>query len=186
MARIGKIAGGLVVTALLAASALAQTEADGTEADDEAGSLQTQGDCSPLVTDTQGNVTIDISCPTGLSERQLALILEALEENRGVPADQFEDLAQRLGVTRQALETFFALMGKENVPAAGPSGHRHQHEQSGGALLPARPVRGVLGALRRGPAHIVTQALGPGHPTTRAIADSLTALRERMAGRDEP
>ena len=56
----------------------------------------TTGRCSPAVSHAEGNVTFN--CP------------------EGIPAEQFQRLAEELGVTKAALTSFFKILEQQRVP----------------------------------------------------------------------
>lgn len=87
---------------------------------------RTEGDCSPIVVGTSGDVTINVECPSSLSPKELeelraaiAQLSESSERLTKLPGDlldRYERLSRRLGVTDQALETFFRILNEGNVP----------------------------------------------------------------------
>jgi tetratricopeptide (TPR) repeat protein len=80
----------------------------------------TTGDCSPIVRDTAGNVEINIACPIQLTPAQLRRLIEGVRSPDGVAptlVGEFRDLSKQLGVTESALENFFRILDRENVPA---------------------------------------------------------------------
>lgn len=78
--------------------------------------IQTAERCSPVVVGAGGNVTINNSCPIGLTPQDLERIGAAVRGGLAVVfAEQIGELSARLGVTRTALETFFRLLGERQV-----------------------------------------------------------------------
>lgn len=101
---------------LLAAPAAAQ---------EPAGGASTTGDCSPIVVDVSGEVTINVECRLPLSPKELEELKEAVatlsdssERLTALPADlldRHERLSRQFGVQEQALKTFFRILNEENV-----------------------------------------------------------------------
>ena len=100
----------LVPCALIAAwvVALASASAQG---------VRTEAPCSPVIDRTQGNVTINFTggCTAGITPAQLQQIIDDVLNKRAIPLESFEELAQRFGVTRMAVTTFFRILGEQNV-----------------------------------------------------------------------
>src|SRR4051794_10400757 len=81
--------------------------------------LQTKGPCSPVVDRTQGNVTITLSCPLGLTPVQIKEVVDAVLASGAVPASQVprvEQLSRELGIKHTALGNLFKILGKKQVP----------------------------------------------------------------------
>lgn len=83
-----------------------------------AAQLRTTGDCSPIVMDVEGNVEINVTCPTGLSSQQLQELKEAIAGALAEPpavVTQLTKLSERLGVQKSALRNFFKILERDNV-----------------------------------------------------------------------
>jgi hypothetical protein len=84
--------------------------------------MQTQAPCSPVVTGTQGNVTVTFSggCTIGITPAQLKEIIDSIQAGRSVPPkllDHYDRLSRDFGVTDAALVTFFRILGEQKVAA---------------------------------------------------------------------
>ena len=91
---------------------------EGTLAD----SAQTAGACSPVIVGTDGDVRIDIDCPSGLSPRQLEELKNAFADTvllQGPLVERLEALSGRFHVQKAALANFFTILEENNVPAEG-------------------------------------------------------------------
>jgi tetratricopeptide (TPR) repeat protein len=106
------IGASLIGALLLSGTAPAQTPAPAT-----------QGQCSPVVIGTRGEVQMRIECSLGLTPQQLQALVEAVQRavregqdtsNAIVP--EFRRLSQQLGVQEVALANFFRLIGEQQVP----------------------------------------------------------------------
>jgi tetratricopeptide (TPR) repeat protein len=85
----------------------------------DAPNLQTQGACSPIVHDTGGNVTLNLSCPIQLTPVQLKEIIDSIRSSGGVPADlmtEFRKLSRQFDVQDTALVNFFRILGDKKIP----------------------------------------------------------------------
>src|SRR4051794_11244046 len=85
----------------------------------DAPNLQTQGACSPIVHDTGGNVTLNLSCPIQLTPVQLKEIIDSVRSSGGVPADlmaEFRKLSRQFDVQDAALVNFFRILGDKKIP----------------------------------------------------------------------
>jgi tetratricopeptide (TPR) repeat protein len=80
--------------------------------------IQTNGACSPIVIDTDGDVEINVACPIELTAEQLAELIAAIREPGGVQGDlidRIERLAGQLGVQRTAVQNFLEILGERSV-----------------------------------------------------------------------
>ena len=81
--------------------------------------VRTEAQCSPVIDRTQGNVTINFTggCTAGITPAQIQQIIDDVLTGRAVPEllESYERLAQRFGVTRMAVTTFFRVLGERNV-----------------------------------------------------------------------
>ena len=80
--------------------------------------LRTKGDCSPIVVDVEGDVEINVTCPTGLTPLQLQELKEALTSALTEPpavVTQLTELSEHFGVQKSALRTFFKTLKRKNV-----------------------------------------------------------------------
>jgi len=82
--------------------------------------VRTQAPCSPVVDQTQGNVTLTFSggCTVGITPAELAVIIDSVLARRAIPPDlldRYEMVSRALGVTDTALTTFFRILGENKV-----------------------------------------------------------------------
>ena len=81
-------------------------------------SVRTEAPCSPVIDRTQGNVTVNFTggCTAGMTPAEIQQVIDAVLSKRAVPLENFEELAQRFGVTSMAVTTFFRILGENRVP----------------------------------------------------------------------
>ena len=79
--------------------------------------VRTEGQCSPVVDRTQGNVTINFTgnCTAGITPTQLQKIIDDVMSRRAIPAELLE-ISRHFGVTDTAVTTFFRILGERKVP----------------------------------------------------------------------